>query len=69
MTYSVQIPITSFIEIDIESSVSMSFSEIVSQINEVDLKEACLHLPVEDITKSFIRAVAKNNLKINAVPS
>ena len=67
MTYQIHIPLHATIEIEIESSTEMNYGEILSHITEVDLKEASLHLPVEQITGSFIRAVAKNNLKINAI--
>ena len=67
MTYTIQIPLQTTIELEICGGQVMSYSEIVSQITEVDLKEASLHLPIEDINSSFINAVAQDALKIEAL--
>lgn len=66
MTYTVEIPITSMIEIEIHSPTTLSYAEILESISEVDLKEASLHLPIEDINSSFVKAVAKNKIRITA---
>ena len=67
MTYSVSIPLQTTIEIEIDGTNPMSFAEILSQITEIDLREAALHLPIEDINSSFIKAVARRSLKVKAV--
>ncbi len=66
MTYSIQIPLQATIEIEVGCGQVMSYSEIVSKITEVDLKEAALQIPSEEINKSFIRSVAQNSLKVQA---
>ena len=67
MTYSVQIPLQTTIEIEIDGSKALSYADILSMITEVDLREAALHLPIDDINKSFIKAVAKSNIRIDTV--
>ncbi len=67
MTYSIQIPLQTTIEIEIDGSKALSYADLLSMITEIDLREAALHLPIDDINKSFIKAVAKSNIKINAL--
>ena len=69
MTYTIQIPLQTTIELEVIGGQVMSYSDILAQITEVDLKEASLHLPIEDINSSFINAVAQDALKIEAFAS
>ena len=47
MTYTIQIPLQTTIELEVIGGQVMSYSDILAQITEVDLKEASLHLPIE----------------------
>ena len=66
MTYTIQIPLQATIEIEVDAELGTSYAEMLSSITEVDLKEAALQIPSEEINKSFIRSVAQNSLKVQA---
>ena len=66
--YSIAIPIEAKIEVDVQGPAGMTYEELLMSVTDVDLKEASLHIPQEQIVKAFIQAIAHNNISIKKTP-
>ena len=66
MTYKISIPLNTTIELEVDGGGPLTYEDIIRQITDVDLKEAALQVPKNDIRKSFIRALFQDALEIEA---
>tara|TARA_B100001059_G_scaffold231717_1_gene268122 strand:- start:2706 stop:2915 length:210 start_codon:yes stop_codon:yes gene_type:complete len=64
LTYKISIPLNTTIEIEVDGEGPLTYEEIIRQITDVDLKEAALQVPKNDIRKSFIKALLQDAVEI-----